>query len=383
MRVNFHFTRILTNQLAVGSGIAFLMVAIFSIFSSFKDPIDRTLLTKEVNILIRQIGHRLLLQAGDSTSRVMPVTEVKEGTFLLKFENKFNFNHDSLQLLSQNLLLKTKFPNGYTVTVHDCKNGDIVYGFQINNSTPDILACAGRNQPRGCYTMEFAFRDLYENIERDHTAIGQRVNLFNSTKALPEGVNLKSDKLNSTTLNNDIDQGTKDLQSVKVNAGQANQKSKGVKSTTFNYVLNNWMYAGMLLIVTASILVWRFRKKVKPVPLQPQDHTIKETTPGLPSLGKFLFNVEGQRLFMGSEVISLTDKECKVLELLHKNFGELVTRETLMQEVWINEGVITGRSLDMFVSKLRKKLSGDAELRITNVHGKGYKLEISTDPSFT
>jgi DNA-binding response OmpR family regulator len=47
-----------------------------------------------------------------------------------------------------------------------------------------------------------------------------------------------------------------------------------------------------------------------------------------------------------------------------------------MQEIWINEGVITGRSLDMFVSKLRKKLSSDPELRITNVHGKGYKLEI-------
>jgi len=77
-----------------------------------------------------------------------------------------------------------------------------------------------------------------------------------------------------------------------------------------------------------------------------------------------------------SEVISLTDKECKVLKLLHKNFGELIPRETLMQEVWINEGVFTGRSLDMFISKLRKKLSHDPELRITNVHGKGYKLEI-------
>lgn len=76
-------------------------------------------------------------------------------------------------------------------------------------------------------------------------------------------------------------------------------------------------------------------------------------------------------------MISLTDKECKVLELLHKNFGELIPRETLMQKVWIDEGVITGRSLDMFVSKLRKKLSSDPELRITNVHGKGYKLEIA------
>jgi DNA-binding response OmpR family regulator len=50
-----------------------------------------------------------------------------------------------------------------------------------------------------------------------------------------------------------------------------------------------------------------------------------------------------------------------------------------MQEVWINEGVITGRSLDMFISKLRKKLSADPDLRITNIHARGYRLEIVND----
>jgi DNA-binding response OmpR family regulator len=87
--------------------------------------------------------------------------------------------------------------------------------------------------------------------------------------------------------------------------------------------------------------------------------------------------VKGQRLLLESEVITLTDKECKVLELLSENFGELIPRDTLMQKIWISEGVITGRSLDMFVSKLRKKLSGDPQLKITNVHAKGYKLEIA------
>jgi DNA-binding response OmpR family regulator len=65
--------------------------------------------------------------------------------------------------------------------------------------------------------------------------------------------------------------------------------------------------------------------------------------------------------------------------LLNRNFGELTSRDDLIQQVWINEGVITGRSLDMFVSKLRKKLSADPALRITNVHGKGYKLEVVAD----
>jgi DNA-binding response OmpR family regulator len=79
---------------------------------------------------------------------------------------------------------------------------------------------------------------------------------------------------------------------------------------------------------------------------------------------------------MGEEIISLTDKECRILTLLNRNIGQLTLREELIQEVWTDEGVITGRSLDMFISKLRKKLSGDPDLRITNIHGKGYRLEI-------
>ena len=82
---------------------------------------------------------------------------------------------------------------------------------------------------------------------------------------------------------------------------------------------------------------------------------------------------------MGEETILLTDKECKVLALLNRNIGRLRLREELIQEVWTDEGVITGRSLDMFISKLREKLSADPDLRITNIHGKGYRLEIVND----
>ena len=149
MRVNSAFSGFFKNRLVVGSGIVIVMLAIFFIASSFRKRSDHDLRAKQVNLIIRQIGHRLLLQEGDLTSRVLPVTEIKEGTFLLKFENEFVFNHDSLIVLSQGLLLKTQFPSGYTVTVQDCMKGDIVYGFQVNNTSPDILACRGRSQPRG------------------------------------------------------------------------------------------------------------------------------------------------------------------------------------------------------------------------------------------
>ena len=373
MRVNSALTGFFTNRLVVRSGIATVMLAIFFIASSFTEHSGRDLQAKQVNLMIRQTGHRLLLQAGDSTSRVLPVTEIKEGTFLLRFENEFVFNHDSLMVLSQSLLPKAQFPSGYTITVHDCVKGGIVYGFQVNNTSPDILACSGRSQPSGCYTIEFTFPDFYENVKQKNADIDQ---LTESVKVDTQVVNPKLEELKTATFDYDIDLRTKQLKSVKTDPKEVKPELEAFKTTTFNYPLINVVYSGILVLLGAILLIWLFGKNLKPVPGQNQNYAIiKEPVPELAVLGSFLFNVKGQRLLLGSEAISLTDKECKVLELLHKNFGELIPRETLMQEVWINEGVFTGRSLDMFVSKLRKKLSHDPELRITNVHGKGYKLE--------
>jgi Transcriptional regulatory protein, C terminal len=345
MSVNSALKGFLNNRLVVRSGIAIAMLAFFFIASSFSKRSDRDLRAKQTNLIIRQIGHQLLLQSGDPTSRILPVTEIKEGTFLLTFENELVFNHDSLMVLTRGLLPKAQFPFGYTVTVHECMNASIVFGFQINNTTPDILACKGRSQPAGCYTIEIAFPDLYENAEQKKA---------------------------------DTDQRTKELKSVKVDPQETDPKLEGFKTKIFDNPLIILVCSGMLMWLGVTLLIVRFRKNLTPVPAQNQDHSIlREFIPELPALGKFLFDVKDQRLLLGGEVISLTDKECKILELLNKNFGELIPRETLMQKIWINEGVITGRSLDMFVSKLRKKLSSDPELRITNVHGKGYKLEIS------
>ena len=340
-----------------------------------------------MNLIIRQIGDRLLLQAGDSTSRVLPVTEINKGTFLLRFENEFVFNHDSLMVLSQGLLPKTQFPSGYTVTVHECTNASIVYGFQVNNTSPDILACRHRSQPSGCYTIEFAFPDFYEKAEEK--IVEQKVVEQKKADIDQPTEELESSKVDLQQANPKLEEDTEELKSYKVDPQEANPIPVAIgteefKTTTFDYPLINLVYSGILVLLGVTFFIGRFGKILTPVPVQNQvhsiirDHTIiKESVPELAALGKFLFDVKSQRLLLGSEVISLTDKECKILELLNNSFGELIPRETLMQKVWINEGVITGRSLDMFVSKLRKKLSSDPDLRITNVHGKGYKLEIS------
>jgi DNA-binding winged helix-turn-helix (wHTH) protein len=374
MRVNSAFNVLSTNRLMVGSGTAIMMFAIFVLASSFTKPYYRDLRVKQVNLMIRQIGHRLLLEAGDSTSRVLPVTEIKEGTFLLTFENEFAFKHDSLMMLSQVLLPKTQFPSGYTVTVHECSKADIVYGFQLNNTSPDILACRGRSEPPGCYTIEFAFPDFYPKVEQKNADIDQPTEEPKSFKADPHETNPKPEEFKTIPSDHDIDKLTEELKSFKVSPQDTNPKLEASKTTNSDYPLVNLVYIGMLVLLGVTFFIVRFGKILTP---QNQDNAIiKEALQELAVLGKFLFDVKDQRLLLGSEVISLTDKECKILELLNKSFGELISRETLMQEIWINEGVITGRSLDMFVSKLRKKLSSDPELRITNVHGKGYKLEI-------
>lgn len=371
MRLYSIFAGFVQNRFATSFGLVVMVFLVFLTGSSFKKHADPILRSKQVNLIIRQIGHKLLLQAGDSTSRVLPVTQ-KKGTFLLRFEKEFVFNHDSLIALSGKLLPKKEFPSGYTVTVHDCTKRDIVYGFQVNNSSPDNLACSGRSQPAGCYAIEFAFSDFYEDTDQKRTGFDQltaasKANIFGLT-SIPEETKMA------------IPDGKEreELQSAKVDLQSANTTNEELQTTSSGYSLINLFSMGVLALLGFAFTVWRFRKVEKPASkLNQNDAVLTVSLPELPALGKFLFDAKGQRLHLGSEVISLTDKECKVLELLYENFGELIPRDVLMQKVWIDEGVITTRSLDMFVSKLRKKLSSDPGLRITNVHGKGYKLEES------
>ena len=57
--------------------------------------------------------------------------------------------------------------------------------------------------------------------------------------------------------------------------------------------------------------------------------------------------------------------------------GQLLERERILREVWADEGILVGRSVDMFVSRLRKKLAADPTVGIAAVHGVGYRLELN------
>jgi hypothetical protein len=94
-------------------------------------------------------------------------------------------------------------------------------------------------------------------------------------------------------------------------------------------------------------------------------------------IGKYIFYPEEQMLkFNGQESI-LTVKEAKILSIFARAQNQIIDRKRLQKEIWEDEGVIVGRSLDMFISRLRKKLEGDPDIKLVNIHSKGYKLEIN------
>ena len=95
------------------------------------------------------------------------------------------------------------------------------------------------------------------------------------------------------------------------------------------------------------------------------------------AIGIFHFYPEQNKLVKEAVEISLSKKECELLAIFIASPNQIIKRDELMKRVWEDHGVIVGRSLDTYISKLRKKLKDDDSIKITNVHGVGYKLEIN------
>lgn len=247
-------------------------------------------------LVMRTIGHELLVSSGDSTSRVMPVRKLDEQTFLLEFENNFSFLPDSLIGVVHRTLAKSDFPAQYAVHVMSCIDRSIVYGYEMN-AREDLIPCLGRKQPSGCYAVQITFSKPF--VPYNQTLLG----------------------------------------------GAA--------------------LAGVVLI---GFVVGGFnRKSKKPVVSDTEDFL---------TINSYKFYPQSGLLKHIEETLELSRKETTLLKLFAENPNQLLLRDRLLKEVWEDEGVITGRSLDMFVSKLRKKLRHDSAVNLINVHGKGYRLEV-------
>lgn len=91
-------------------------------------------------------------------------------------------------------------------------------------------------------------------------------------------------------------------------------------------------------------------------------------------IGSYEFDTESQLLIHPSKQFKLTNRESILLEFLVQNKGTILERSLILNTVWQNDDFFSGRSMDVFVTKLRKKLNLDQTVEIINSRGRGYKL---------
>ena len=253
-------------------------------------------------IVMRQIAHRILLYAGDSSTQVSPIQRISATSFNIPFKSRFSFKPDSLVQIIDRTIRNNHLPSDYIVQVTEPQHNKVVFGYAILRSEQqNIIPCSGRNQPAVPYSIMIRFKE---------------------------------------------------------------------KPFTPAVV---FIGAGVFLLAGAAFIAWRVKRN----PLVPTVTTATGTTTDAAfTIGRYLFYADVQRLVWNGDETILTSKEAKLLRIFAEAPNQIIDRNRLQKEVWEDEGVIVGRSLDVFVSKLRKRLEQDPAIKIISIHGKGYKLEI-------
>jgi hypothetical protein len=284
---------------------------------------------KHIEVVLRDIGHRILLLAKDSTSRVLPIVKINDHTYQISFENAFKFETDTLINLVSHQLAKHDLPKDYMVSVLNCQKLQTIFAYEINSVNYDILACKGRKQETACYLIHIDFLKSTQDFRMMTVAglltLGTGVLFWYIRKRRRRFINENNhdEENNQMPIENFDSPGNKSSES-KENLADEN----------------------------------------------PTHHIIK--------LGLISFYPDKNRLIMHDGVtIALSDRETKLLHIFTEHVNEVVERDQLVKEVWEDEGILVmSRNLDVFVSKLRKKLSADPSIKILNVHGKGYRLMV-------
>ncbi|MBE6308234.1 MAG: response regulator transcription factor [Bacteroidaceae bacterium] len=92
------------------------------------------------------------------------------------------------------------------------------------------------------------------------------------------------------------------------------------------------------------------------------------------NIGSFQFDTQKQLLTIGDQQTKLTTKESELLSLLCAHANEILQRDFALKTVWTDDNYFNARSMDVYITKLRKHLKADSSIEIINIHGKGYKL---------
>jgi len=132
-----------------------------------------------------------------------------------------------------------------------------------------------------------------------------------------------------------------------------------------------WVSGGLLALLAFGGWWWAQRESAQPTTIV-QDIDVSTAL----HFGNSSLDLANQLLLVNGVRQSLTYREAKLLHLFISHPNQLLEREFLLKSVWEDEGIIVGRSLDVFVSRLRKLLRADGGVQIATVHGVGYRLEV-------
>jgi hypothetical protein len=263
-----------------------------------------------------------LLKAGDSTSVVLPI-EKKKDTYQISFAARFDFNPEQLVSVVDSVMALSHIVNHYIVEVKSCRNNEVVYSYE-----------------KGMVTQKE--NEVNPNLlDIDTLAI-----LPCQERAYPN------------------DCYTIHFTVLEANTAAANEMSKDDQVSQKSD--NTRLYLGLIIVIilaAAGYLIWFTRNKKKSINLE-----------NYIAIGSFLFDPVNSVLLHKTDKIELSGKESELLMILQQHANVTVEKEVMLNKVWGDEGDYIGRTLDVFVSKLRKKLEADENIKIMNVRGVGYKL---------
>ena len=134
-----------------GSSVLIIIVLISAVAVINK---ENEIPENHLEVVLRDLGDRLLLSAKDSTSRVLPVKKLNENKYQISFQNDFSFVSDTLINLVQREFEKYAPATDYIVNLRNCTQNETVFAFEINNKKGNIIACRGRKLEKSCYVIE-------------------------------------------------------------------------------------------------------------------------------------------------------------------------------------------------------------------------------------
>ncbi len=173
-------------------------------------------------------------------------------------------------------------------------------------------------------------------------------------------------KKDGFSLAEDIRKQNTDIPIIFLTAKSMNEdKIKGFKTGADDYITKPFNFEELLLRIEAIL-----KRTLSKTNSNNKGDKDKFT------IGKYAFDYKNQTLVFGKEIKTLTKKEADLLKLLVIHQNQILAREIILNSIWGNDDYFSGRSMDVFITKLRKYMLNDPHIKIINIHGVGFKLQI-------